>query len=395
MSAASRICSRVSPVDASTRSQSRFLISRAQSPKPVVWRSMKSRSSTLPSLPAASSASRSSAPNACHSARSPLMRTGRCRSERPGPGTREPAHVLRVLEANQAGLGQRVDREDLRAVPLRDLEGGQHPRVVGARVLSADHDQLGLVDVLEADRALADADGLGERGRGRLVAHVRAVGQVVGAVGAGEELIGVRRLVGGLARGVEDRLVGAVQAAQGLPDQLERLLPGDRLVVLGVAAANHGMDEPSLMAQPVVGVVPQVLDAVLREEVRHQVVGRRLLGHGLRAVLAELGVCRCDGSGSGQAQPWQSNPSTWLSLSSDRAVRVTPMLSMVRFMATAIPGIPAADCFGFPTSTSFSSMSAIGALRRRAMLLAYPQGRAPIKGRRRPSQRRSGSTFSP
>ena len=46
-------------------------------------------------------------------------------------------------------------------------------------------------------------------------------------------------------------------------------------------------------------------------------------------------VCRCSGSGSGQAQPWQSKPSTWLSLSSDWAVRITPICSIERFMLTA------------------------------------------------------------
>ena len=46
-------------------------------------------------------------------------------------------------------------------------------------------------------------------------------------------------------------------------------------------------------------------------------------------------VWRCSGSGSGQAQPWQSKPSTWLSRSSVRAVRVGPICSTARFSATA------------------------------------------------------------
>ena len=77
----------------------------------------------------------------------------------------------------------------------------------------ASDDQLGVVDVLDADAGLADADRLRQGDAGRLVAHVRAVGQVVGAERPGEELVGERRLVGGPTGGVEDRLVRAVQPA--------------------------------------------------------------------------------------------------------------------------------------------------------------------------------------
>jgi hypothetical protein len=71
-----------------------------------------------------------------------------------GADPAQTADGLGVLEAEQPGLGQRVEGQDLRAALLGDLESGQHARVVGAGVLAADHDQLGLVDVLEADRAL-------------------------------------------------------------------------------------------------------------------------------------------------------------------------------------------------------------------------------------------------
>ncbi len=133
-----------------------------------------------------------------------------------GAAADHAAWLLRVLEPDQPGLAQRVDRDDLRAVLLGDLERGEHPRVVGAGVLAGDHDQLGVVDVVEGDRALADADHLGQRDRGGLVAHVGAVGQVVGAERADEELVDERRLVGGLAGGVEDRLVRAGQPVEVL-----------------------------------------------------------------------------------------------------------------------------------------------------------------------------------
>ncbi len=129
--------------------------------------------------------------------------------------------VLGVLEAFRAGLGQRVHRDDLRAGGLGLLQGGEHARVVGARILSGDDDQFGLVEVFQGDAALADADGLVQGGAGGLVAHVRAVRQVVGAELAGEELEEERGLVAGAARGVEDGLVGGGQGAQFLGDDLE------------------------------------------------------------------------------------------------------------------------------------------------------------------------------
>ncbi len=164
----------------------------------------------------------------------------------------------------------------------------EHPRVVGAGVLPDDHDQLAAVDVVEADRALADADRLGERHRGGLVAHVRAVGEVVGAVGTRQQLVGERGLVGGLARGVEDGLVGRGERGEVTADEVERLVPGDRLVVRGPVAQHHRLGDPALLAQPVLGSPGQVLEGVPREEGAVEVALRRLLGHGLGAVLAEL-----------------------------------------------------------------------------------------------------------
>ena len=78
-------------------------------------------------------------------------------------------------------------------------------------------------------------------------------------------------------------------------------------------------------------------------------------------------VWRCSGSGSGHAHPWQSNPSTWLSRSRVRAVRVAPIWSRDRFIDTAIAGSPTATSLRSPTWMSFSSMSASGDLRRRVI----------------------------
>ena len=205
-----------------------------------------------------------------------------------GPDTRQPARGLWVVEPLQACLLERVDGEDLGSVLLRLLQCRQHARVVGARVLTTDHDQLGVVDVLQRHTPLADADHLGQRHRRRLVTHVGAVGQVVGAEGAREQLVEEGGLVRRLAGGVEDRLVRAVEVVQVRGDQREGLVPGDRLVVGSTGAAYDGMGDPALLPQPVVGALGQVREAVSREELRTHASTGGFLGHGLGAVLAEL-----------------------------------------------------------------------------------------------------------
>lgn len=76
----------------------------------------------------------------------------------------------------------------------------------------------GVFEVVEGHAALADPDVGGPVPR-RLVAHVRAVGEAVGAERADEQLVEVGRPLLGLPGGIELRLVGAIQAAQVLGDQ--------------------------------------------------------------------------------------------------------------------------------------------------------------------------------
>ena len=51
---------------------------------------------------------------------------------------------------------------------------------------------------------------------------------------------------------------------------------------------HHRLGEPALLTQPEVGALGQLGDGVLGEEASVHATQRRLLGHGLRAVLAEL-----------------------------------------------------------------------------------------------------------
>jgi hypothetical protein len=79
---------------------------------------------------------------------------------------------LRVLEVQEPGLGERIDGDDGGAVFLGLLQGAEHARMVRARVLARHEDEGRRLQILEADRPLADAYGLHQRRPGGLVAHV-------------------------------------------------------------------------------------------------------------------------------------------------------------------------------------------------------------------------------
>lgn len=158
------------------------------------------------------------------------------------------------------------------------------------------------MEVFEGDAALADADGLVQRGARGLVAHVGAVRQVVGAEFAGEELEEERGLVAGAARGVEEGLVGGGEGGQLLGDDLEGPLPGDGLVPVGALGQVHGLGDAALLAQPVPGASGEVGERVLREEVRGDPAQRGFLGDGLGAVLAEFGGVSFVAFGPGAAR---------------------------------------------------------------------------------------------
>ncbi len=196
--------------------------------------------------------------------------------------------VLRIGEAFQAALAQRVERDDPGAA-LRGLaQLAEHARMVRAGVLAEDEDAVGFFEILQRHRALADADLLLQRGARRLVAHVGAVGEVVGAVFAHEQLVQERGLVRGAARGVEDRLVGRGQGIEMPGDRRERIVPGHRHVVVAGRVVAHRRRQPALVLQPVVAVGRQLRDAVLREQLGPGAMPGRLGGDGLGAVLAEL-----------------------------------------------------------------------------------------------------------
>ncbi|MCY1223376.1 hypothetical protein D9M72_354990 [compost metagenome] len=196
--------------------------------------------------------------------------------------------LLRVLIAAQSGLGQRVNGNDLAAGFLGFLEGGEHARVVGARVLPHDDDQVRLREIIVGDGGLADADGLAHAPAGGLMAHVGAVRQVVGSVCPHEQLVQEGGLVRGPAASVERRLVGARQALQFAAQDGEGFVPADRPVVVLPRRLVHRFGQPSLHPEPVFGHPPQFADRVLRPEFRGDKHRGGLPRDSFGTVLAEL-----------------------------------------------------------------------------------------------------------
>ena len=171
---------------------------------------MKARSTTVPG--ASSSASSNSRPSPANNAMSPPMPD---LDELVGDRDAVPTtprtfcgSLNRIRPASGSGLTAMI----LAPLAFAFSSDRQHARVVGAGVLAGDQDAVGVREVVDGHRALADADGLGQgRARG-FVAHVGAVGQVVGAEAAHQQLIEERGLVAGAARGVEHASSGLSSA---------------------------------------------------------------------------------------------------------------------------------------------------------------------------------------
>ncbi len=195
---------------------------------------------------------------------------------------------MRILEAHQAGFGQRVDGDDLGAGPLCPLEGQQHPRMICARVLPKDEDQLGLLEIVKPDRPLAYADRRAQRRSARFMAHIRAVGQVVRAELPHEQLIEEGGFVARPPGRIEDRFIGRCEPVQFGGNQSERLVPSNRLVVRRAGRQEHGLRDSPLRTEPVVGLLGKLGDAMPSEEVGARAVGIGLPGEGLSAIFAEL-----------------------------------------------------------------------------------------------------------
>ena len=132
------------------------------------------------------------------------------------------------------------------------------------------------------------------------MAHVGAVGEVVGTVRAGKQLPHERGFQRGAARGVEDHAVGR-QGAQLRADLAVGLLPFHSLVMTAGGVEAQRMGQAPVALQVVVAPVAQFADRVPSEEIRPGLLGRQLPGRGLGAVLAKLQRVGIAGLGPGAA----------------------------------------------------------------------------------------------
>jgi hypothetical protein len=101
---------------------------------------------------------------------------------------------------------QGIEGDDRHAALPNFIELMQHARAVDADILAEEEHAVGVLEILDLHRADRNADGLRQSDRRALVAHIRAVGQIVRPVHAREQLVHVGGFERGSARGVEHPL---------------------------------------------------------------------------------------------------------------------------------------------------------------------------------------------
>ncbi len=196
--------------------------------------------------------------------------------------------MLRVLETFQPAFLERVDADHLSTALYGLTQRFKHAWVVGAGVLTEYENRVGMFEIVEGHGAFTDAHALRQRDTAGFVAHVRAVGKVIGAVSAHEQLIQIRRFVAGPAGGIELGHVRAWQVVQVLGDQGEGVVPGNRLVTIGFGVIDHWLGQTALIFQPVVTLLQQRADAVAGEKGRIDAALGGFPVDRLGAVLTEL-----------------------------------------------------------------------------------------------------------
>jgi hypothetical protein len=183
---------------------------------------------------------------------------------------------------------QRVDVDERRAAPVGLGQPGEHPRRVRGGVVADQEDRVCLLPVAQVDRPLAGPDCRRQGTSARLVAHVRAVREVVRPELAHPQLVEERRLVAEPPEGVKGRVVRAIEPAQSAPEQLEGLLPRDRPIPVARRVIRHRLSLTPLRLQAVVTPAGQLAHRVRREELTADLLARQLPSDVLDAVLANV-----------------------------------------------------------------------------------------------------------
>ena len=149
--------------------------------------------------------------------------------------------------------------------------------------------RIGVIEVLQFHAALTDADHFVQRHAARLMAHVRAIRQIVGAELPHEKLIQEGRFVARPATRIKRRGVWCGQRIQFSGDELKRIVPRDWLVVCSVFAFHHRMRQPPLLTEPEIALPAQIIERMLAKEVWRRSFSRCFIRDGFGAVFAKLG----------------------------------------------------------------------------------------------------------
>src|ERR1051325_6203873 len=115
--------------------------------------------------------------------------------------------------------------------------------MVCARILSNDENGLSQLEIAQRDSALPNPYGLRQRRAARLVAHVRAVRQVVCPKLPHEQLIKKRRFVARAARSIKERFIRRGERVQLIRHQRKSFIPVERLVMRRASAKNQRVCE--------------------------------------------------------------------------------------------------------------------------------------------------------
>src|SRR5882724_6695891 len=160
--------------------------------------------------------------------------------------------------------------------------------MIGPGIMADTKQRVAIIEVLQSHCSLADTNRLWQADARRLVAHVRAVGKVVGSVFPRKQLIEKSRLIGCPTGRVKLCHIGIRQRTERGADLRQRLVPRNRHVSISCAVVNHRVRETALVLKVEVRPIPEFADRMSCEELRRRPFGRRLPCDSLGSVLAEL-----------------------------------------------------------------------------------------------------------
>ena len=217
-------------------------------------------------------------------------------------GAASENHVGRMLgvgKVEQTSLAEGIKTDNACPASGSLLQFRQHARVVGPRVLAEDENRIGFPEIFQRDGPLSGGQRLPHAHPAGFMAHVRAVGEVVGAVEAPQELVKKRRFVAGSPRRVKNRLIRRGQRTEVPGDPREGLVPTDRLIAVGLRIVGHGVREPSGVLQGKIVPSLHFRHGVARKQLRRGTLRGGLVRQRLDPVLAELGDRSIRGVGPG------------------------------------------------------------------------------------------------